>query len=93
MKQKDSVVGVLETVAENTELITGEKCGMDADSYINLTYFYIKNDDSKNIYVSINESGKLLLKPGEMYDLPDHIEVYSCKVLTDNATVRFGGIL
>lgn len=93
MKQKDSVVGVLETVAENTELITGEKCGMGEDIYINLTYFYIKNDDLKDIYVSINESGKLLLKPGEMYDLPDHIEVYSCKVLTDSATVRFGGIL
>lgn len=94
MRQKDSVVGALETVSENTELITYEKCGVSENyDYIDLTYFYIKNDDSKNIYVSINESGKLLLKPGEMYDLPDHIKVYSCKVLTDSATVRFGGIL
>lgn len=93
MKQRDSVVGVEKTVSENTELITGEICGIEDYSYIDLTYFYIKNEDNKNITMCINENGKLLLKPGEMLDLPDHIKVYSCKVLTDNAKVRFGGIL
>lgn len=94
MRQKNSVVGALETVSENTELITYEKCGVSENyDYIDLTYFYIKNEDNKNITMCINENGKLLLKPGEMLDLPDHIKVYSCKVLTDNAKVRFGGIL
>ncbi|CEQ01749.1 Uncharacterised protein [[Clostridium] sordellii] len=92
MKKRIPVGGKLTEVAGDTELITNENCGVSDWNSLNLVGFYIRNEDTKDIYVKINGSGELLLKQGEMFNLRDMTYVESCIVVTPS-TVRWGGLL
>lgn len=77
----------------NVEIITKEFCKIVSEiDIIYLAGFHIKNEDSKDINVSINEGEPMLLKVGEILDFKDLTLVYSCKTDVD-ATVRVVGLL
>lgn len=90
---KKSVGGKIVTVKGNSELITWQTCDYNQDiDIIRLSGFFIKNEDSKDIYVKINAGSDMLLKIGELYVLEGLTDVASCIVVTDNSRVRWGGL-
>ncbi|GAA0102496.1 hypothetical protein UT300012_32110 [Paraclostridium bifermentans] len=89
---KRPVGGKEVSVAANTELITNESCGTKDLNFISLGGFYIRNEDTKDIFVKINGSADQLLKPGEMFNLSGLTEVESCIVVTESK-IRWGGLI
>ena len=89
---KKPVGNKIEEVVANTELVTNERCGTENYNSLILSGFYIKNEDTKDIYVKINGGEQALLKQGEMFNLRDLTDVESCIVVTPS-TVRWGGLL
>lgn len=75
---------IITTSGGNQELITGN---------VVLAAFYVKNEDSKDIFIKINGGDALLLQPNEMFDMSDITNVESCIVVTSNAKVRWGGLV
>lgn len=87
------VGGKVVEVKANVELVTPKLCGFeDGSNMIKLVGFYIKNEDVKDIEVTINNGQPMLLKQGEMYDFRDLTYVCSCKVNVDSR-VRFAGLI
>lgn len=90
---KKSVGGKIIVTKANSELVTSESCGLSPTvNIIRLTGFFIKNEDTKDIYVRINNGSDMLLKTGELYSLEGLTQVESCIVTTDNARIRWGGL-
>lgn len=75
---------IITTLGGNQELITGN---------VVLAAFYVKNEDSKDIFIKINGGDALLLRPNEMFDMSDITNVESCIVVTSDARVRWGGLI
>lgn len=75
---------IITTLGGNQELITGN---------VVLAAFYVKNEDSKDIFIKINGGDALLLQPNEMFDMSDITNVESCIVVTSDARVRWGGLI
>ena len=75
---------IITTSGGNQELITGN---------VVLAAFYVKNEDSKDIFIKINGGDALLLQPNEMFDMSDITNVESCIVVTSDAKVRWGGLI
>lgn len=75
---------IITTSGGNQELITGN---------VVLAAFYVKNEDSKDIFIKINGGDALLLQPNEMFDMSDITNVESCIVVTSDARVRWGGLI
>ena len=75
---------IITTSGGNQELITGN---------VILAAFYVKNEDSKDIFIKINGGDALLLQPNEMFDMSDITNVESCIVVTSDARVRWGGLI
>lgn len=75
---------IITTLGGNQELITGN---------VVLAAFYVKNEDSKDIFIKINGGDALLLQPNEMFDMSDITNVESCIVVTSDARVRWGGLV
>lgn len=90
---RKTVGGEIKKYAINTEIITPANCGMEDGSVPIILGFYIKNDDDKDVYVRINNGSKMLMKPTETLGFEHLTEVISCVVLTDNSSVRWGGLL
>lgn len=89
---KKSVGGKIVTVQANTELITWQNCGYESGvNSIVLSGFFVKNEDTKDIYVKINEGSEMLLQPDEAYSLDGLTDVVSCVIVTP-ATIRWGGL-
>lgn len=88
-----TVGGKIITVHENTELITWETCELPFEANVIVGCFFIRNEDTKDIYVKVNEGSEFLLKPNEILDLSGLTTVNSCVVCTDNATIRWGGLM
>ncbi|MGL5647434.1 MAG: hypothetical protein ACRDDY_06250 [Clostridium sp.] len=93
MRIKKSVGGNIVTAKLNEELITTKSCNLpDRVNTIAISGFFVKNEDIKDIYVSINGGSKLLLKQGELFATGDYTDVISCIVMTDESIVRWGGL-
>lgn len=75
---------IITTLGGNQELINGN---------VVLAAFYVKNEDSKDIFIKINGGDALLLQPNEMFDMSDITNVESCIVVTSDARVRWGGLI
>lgn len=90
---KKTVGGKVISVAANTELINNENCGTDKrTTYIRLSGFYIRNEDSKDILIKINKGSEVLLKPKEMINLSNLTDVESCVIVTESL-IRWGGLI
>lgn len=89
---KKPVGGKVVSVAANTELINDENCGTNKLSYIKLSGFYIRNEDSKDILIKINKGSEVLLKPKEMINLSNLTDVESCVIITESS-IRWGGLI
>lgn len=91
---KKTAGGRIITVSINTELVTWQNCNMASDSTsIIVGAFYVKNEDTKDIFVRINYGSEVLIKTGELLDMSGLTDVASCIVCTDNATIRWGGLI
>lgn len=90
---RKTVGGEVKQYPINTEIVTGVNCGMPAGSSPIIVGFYIKNEGDSDMFVKVNNGSKALLKPTEIYSFEGLSEVNSCIVLTDNATVRWGGLI
>lgn len=91
---KKTVGGKIITVIGNEELITWQTCNLpDSVTSIVLGAFYVRNEDTKDIYVRINKGSEVLLKSGELLDVSGLTNVESCIVTTANTRVRWGGLI
>lgn len=89
---KKPVGGKVVSVTANTEIISNENCGTNKLSYIKLSGFYIRNEDSKDILIKINKGSEVLLKPKEMINLSNLTDVESCVIITEGS-IRWGGLI
>lgn len=90
---KKPVGGQIISIKENTELITPSSCNLDSDSNsITLYSFSIKNEDTKNINVKINNGSSVLLKPNEMLGMSEGEVVSSC-VVVESCKLRWIGLI
>lgn len=92
MANKKSVGGKVITVTANTELITWGSCGFtEPVDVINISAFYFKNEDDKDIIVVVNGGSDTLVKPGESLDYSKITDIDSFIVKTASI-VRWGGV-
>lgn len=82
--KKSTGQNIITTSGGNQELIIGN---------VVLAAFYVKNEDTKDVFVKINGGDALLLQPNEMFDMSDITNVESCIVVTENTRVRWGGLI
>lgn len=76
----------------NAEVLSPALCGIKEGSSFYVHAFYIVNQSSEDIGVSINYGDFIVLRPGEMYSLSGITEVASCRV-NRNAVIRWGGVV
>ena len=91
---KKPIGGQIITVKANTELITSANLGLTKEvEHLRVDAFYIKNEDTKDIFVKINNSEQMILKAGEMFNFKNLTKVGSCIVVTGNSIIRWGGLV
>ena len=80
------------SIGQNIITTSGENQELIIDNIV-LAAFYVKNEDTKDVFIKINGGDALLLQPNEMFDMSEITNVESCIVATPDAKVRWGGLV